>query len=59
MQAWKDESDFRKAILEDPEVLAYLSPEKILESFSLERQLRNVDGIFLRVFGLEEIGSVS
>ena len=52
MQAWKDESDFRKAISEDPEVLSHLTPEKILESFSLERQLRNVDAIFLRVFQL-------
>lgn len=50
MQAWKDESDFRRAISEDPEVLFHLTPEKILESFSLERQLRNVDAIFLRVF---------
>ena len=50
MQAWKDESDFRKAISEDPEVLFHLTPEKILESFSLERQLRNVDAIFMRVF---------
>jgi adenylosuccinate lyase len=53
MQAWKEESDFRKAISEDPEVRAHLSLEKIGESFSLERQLRNVDAIFARVFGLE------
>ena len=52
MQAWKDESDFRKAISDDPEVQSHLTPEKILESFSLERQLRNVDAIFLRVFQL-------
>ena len=52
MQASKDESDFRKAISEDPEVLSHLTPEKILESFSLDRQLRNVDAIFLRVFQL-------
>ena len=52
MQAWKDESDFRKAISEDPEVRSHLTAEKILESFSLERQLRNVDAIFARVFKL-------
>lgn len=52
MQAWKDESDFRKTISEDPEVRSHLTAEKILESFSLERQLRNVDAIFARVFQL-------
>lgn len=52
MQAWKDESDFQKAISEDPEVRSHLTAEKILESFSLERQLRNVDAIFARVFQL-------
>jgi hypothetical protein len=29
-------------------------PEQIAEAFSLERQLRNVDRIFERVFGSEE-----
>ncbi|MEP6537222.1 MAG: adenylosuccinate lyase [Bryobacteraceae bacterium] len=53
MQAWKDESDFRKAILEDPEVLAHLTADQIQESFSLDRQLRNVDAIFARVFDLK------
>ncbi|MEO8127194.1 MAG: adenylosuccinate lyase [Bryobacteraceae bacterium] len=52
MQAWKDESDFRKAILEDPEVLAHLTADQIHESFSLDRQLRNIDAIFARVFDL-------
>ncbi len=52
MQAWKEESDFRKAISQDTEVLSYLSPEKIAQSFSLDRQLRNVDAIFARVFQL-------
>jgi len=32
------------------EIRAILSPEKIAESFSLERQLENVDRIFERVF---------
>ena len=35
---------------EDPEIQSFLSPEKIAGSFSLERQLRNVDAIFDRVF---------
>ncbi len=51
MQAWEEEGDFRGAIENDPEIRAILTPEKIAESFSLERQLRNVDKIFARVFG--------
>jgi len=53
MKAWKEESDFRKAISEDPEILSHLTAEKIQESFSLDRQLRNVDAIFARVFGTD------
>ena len=50
MQAWENESDFRAAIESDPEITRVLTREKITESFSLERQLRNVDKIFARVF---------
>jgi adenylosuccinate lyase len=51
IRAWEEESDFRAAIEADPEIRAVLSPEQIAEAFSLERQLRNVDKIFARVFG--------
>jgi adenylosuccinate lyase len=51
MRAWEEESDFRAAIEADPEIRAVLKPEQIAEAFSLERQLRNVDKIFTRVFG--------
>jgi adenylosuccinate lyase len=51
MRAWEEESDFRAAIEADPEIRAVLKPEQIAEAFSLERQLRNVDKIFARVFG--------
>ncbi|MGA2154423.1 MAG: adenylosuccinate lyase [Bryobacteraceae bacterium] len=50
MRAWEEESDFRAAIDADPEIRAVLTPEQIAESFSLDRQLRNVDKIFARVF---------
>jgi adenylosuccinate lyase len=53
LEAWRQEGDFRAAIESDPEVRAVLSPEQIAYSFSLERQLRNVDRIFERVFGAE------
>jgi adenylosuccinate lyase len=51
MRAWEEESDFRAATAAGPEIRAVLPPERIAESFSLERQLRNVDKIFTRVFG--------
>ncbi len=51
MCAWEEDGDFRAAVEADPEIRAVLSPEEIAESFSLDRQLRNVDKIFERVFG--------
>jgi len=51
MRAWEEEGDFRAAIESDPEIRAVMSSEQIAESFSLDRQLRNVDKIFARVFG--------
>ena len=51
MRAWEEESDFRAAIEADPEICAVLTPEQIAEAFSLDRQLRNIDKIFARVFG--------
>jgi adenylosuccinate lyase len=51
MRAWEEESDFRAAIEADPEIRAALRPQQIDKAFSLERQLRNIDKIFARVFG--------
>jgi adenylosuccinate lyase len=50
MKAWEEEGDFRAAIQADLEIGKYLSLEKLAETFSLDRQLRNVDKIFARVF---------
>ncbi len=50
MHAWESEGDFRAAVEADPEIRAILTPEKLADSFSLDRQLRNVDKIFARVF---------
>ena len=50
MEAWENESDFRAAVEADPEITRVLTRAQIAESFSLERQLRNVDKIFARVF---------
>ena len=54
MRAWEEESDFRAAIEQDPEIRAVLTPEQIAHAFSLERQLRNVDAIFRRVFASQQ-----
>ena len=51
MRAWEEEGDFRAAIEADPQIRAAMTPEQLAESFSLDRQLRNVDRIFERVFG--------
>jgi adenylosuccinate lyase len=51
MRAWEEEGDFRAAIEADPQIRAALGEGRIAEAFSLERQLRNVDRIFERVFG--------
>src|SRR5436190_2232955 len=53
MRAWEEEGDFRAAIEGDPEIRAVLSPEQIAAAFSLDRQLRNIDKIFARVFPSE------
>jgi adenylosuccinate lyase len=53
MKAWEEDGDFRAAMESDPEVRAVLTPERIADAFSVERQLRNVDKIFARVFGSE------
>jgi len=50
LRAWESEGDFRKAVAHDPEILSYLSIEKINEAFSLDRYLQSVDRIFHRVF---------
>jgi adenylosuccinate lyase len=54
MKAWQEEGDFRATMETHPEVLAHLTPEQIAWSFSVERQLKNVDAIFHRVFGETE-----
>ena len=50
MEAWKNGTNFRDAVRNDPEIRAKLSEEKIDRAFDLKRQLGNVDGIFERVF---------
>jgi adenylosuccinate lyase len=50
MKAWEYDQDFQSAIENDPEVTKRLSKARLSESFSVSRQLANVDRIFERVF---------
>ncbi len=52
MKSWEDESDFRAAVEADPEITTCLKPQDLAKTFSLDRQLKNVDAVFQRVFGL-------
>jgi adenylosuccinate lyase len=51
MEAWKSEGDFRKRVLEDPEIRAILKADELADVFRVERYLGHVDAIFARVFG--------
>ena len=50
MLAWDEDGDFRAAIEADPQIAKYLTGPQLVESFSVSRQLANVDQIFDRVF---------
>jgi len=50
MQAWEGDGDFRVAVQADPIVSRHLTAEALEETFSVSRQLRNIDQIFQRVF---------
>ena len=43
--------DFRELVLHDPEIAAHIPRAKLERAFDLQRQLRNLDKIFARVFG--------
>jgi adenylosuccinate lyase len=53
MRAWKDDLNFRELVMNDPEITSRVPAKQIEQAFSIERQLRNVDKIFKRVFGKE------
>jgi len=51
MQSWQESKDFKQLLLDDGEVLLYLTPEDIVPIFRIENFLQHVDFIFNRVFG--------
>ncbi len=50
MKVWDEGRDFFEVLLEDPEITAVLSEDRIRSAMDPQRQLRHVDTIFSRVF---------
>jgi adenylosuccinate lyase len=51
MAAWETETSFRDRVANDKRIATYLDPAALAHTFDLQRQLRHVDAIFVRVFG--------
>ncbi len=51
LAALEDDNSFRESVLKDKVISKYLKKPEIEECFELDYYLRNVDKIFLRVFG--------
>lgn len=52
MRAWKTGLNFRELVMKDKKITKRVPPKKLEQAFNLKRQLKNVDKIFDRVFGL-------
>jgi len=51
MRAWKEGLDFHELVLADREITSRMPRRQIEHAFNLQRQLKNIDKIFARVFG--------
>ncbi|HXP17510.1 MAG TPA: adenylosuccinate lyase [Terriglobales bacterium] len=51
MRAWKEGRNFRELVLKDKSITRRVPRRQIERAFDLQRQLKNVDKIFERVFG--------
>jgi adenylosuccinate lyase len=58
MAAWETEKSFRERVAKDERITKYMTPKDLERTFDLQRQLRNVDKIFDRVFGAHPAGEV-
>jgi adenylosuccinate lyase len=54
MRAWKEGLDFHQLVLSDKEITSRVPRQQIEYAFDLQRQLKNVDKIFARVFGAKK-----
>ena len=51
MRAWKEGLNFHDLVMADKEISGRVPRKQIEHAFDLQRQLRNIDKIFARVFG--------
>jgi len=51
MHAWKEGLNFRELVTRDRNVAGRVPAKALQRAFDLDRQLRNIDAIFARVFG--------
>jgi adenylosuccinate lyase len=56
MAAWESESSFRERVARDARITKHLTAQELEHTFDLQRQLRNVDKLFDRVFGAHPAG---
>ena len=56
MAAWESETGFRERVAKDARITKYMTPKDLEHTFDLNRQLRNVDKLFDRVFGAHPAG---
>src|SRR5689334_25083467 len=52
MRSFAEQRDFKTLLLSDPDVTRVLPPAEIERAFDLTEQLKHVDHIFGRVFGV-------
>jgi adenylosuccinate lyase len=57
MRVWDEGGDFQTLVAADPDIQKHLATEQIKNAFSLDTYLRNVDAVFARVFGREEVSA--
>jgi adenylosuccinate lyase len=57
MRSFHEKRDFQELLLQDPDVTKVLSRPEIEKAFDLQDQLRNVDGVFARVFASVPVGA--
>jgi adenylosuccinate lyase len=50
LRSWQYESNFEQEIQQDSEITRHLTQAQLRQTFDVQRQLRNVDAIFARVF---------
>jgi adenylosuccinate lyase len=58
MAAWEADTSFRERVAHDSRITKYLTPKELEYTFDLQRQLRNVDKLFDRVFGAHPAGEL-